>query len=104
MLLNDSIGPGSHTNIVPFQDSKKAKTMNKFKTNTTVDVPESKNNNNYNTTFKSGLDLKRNNDTDEENYRAILNGKVSTSNVREINTSSAISRQGHSSRAERKQY
>ena len=67
MLLDDSMGLGSTGNIVPFQDSKKAKTMNKFKTNTTVDMPKKNS--------KSG-DLNTN--ADEEHYRALLNNKGST--------------------------
>ena len=74
MLLDDSIGPGSSSNIAPFFDSKKAKTMNKFKTNTAVVMKKNSDNS------KSGQNLNRNTDADGdgENYRAMLNDKAST--------------------------
>ena len=69
--------------------------MNKFKTNTTVALPCSNNS-------KSRLELNQNTDTDEENYRAMLNDNTRSKNMRELNTSSTVSRQGHSSRNDRK--
>ena len=97
MLLEESVGAGSSSKIVPFLDSKKAKThtMNKFKTNTTVALPCSNNS-------KSRLELNQNTDTDEENYRAMLNDNTRSKNMRELNTSSTVSRQGHPSKNDRK--